>query len=147
MADQNARGRFVWYDLMTPDPQKVESFYKAVTGWGTQVWDGTAPYTMWTAGGTPLGGVMAAPSGGAPPAWLAYIAVPDVDASVAQAQSLGARVLAPATNIPDVGRYAVLADPHGATFAVFTSSSQTPGREGPPALGEFSWHELMTNDH
>ena len=48
MADANARGRFVWYNLMTNDPKKAEAFYQKVAGWGTQVWDGQQPYTMWT---------------------------------------------------------------------------------------------------
>ena len=34
-----------------------------------------------------------------------------------------------------------------ASFAAFTSASDSPGHEGPPQLGEFSWHELATTDH
>jgi len=148
MADANARGRFVWYDLMTNDPKKAEAFYQRVAGWGTQVWDGQQPYTMWTVNGNPIGGVMEMPKGvNAPPHWIAYLAVPDVDATVKQAESLGATTHHKPTDIPSVGRFAVLADPQGAFFAVFTPQGNTPGHEGMPNVGEFSWHELATTDY
>jgi uncharacterized protein len=148
MADVSARGRFVWYDLLTTDPKRVEPFYTAVAGWGTETWAGAMPYTMWTAGGTAIGGVMGMPpSAEAPPHWLAYAAVPDVDASLAQALGLGGRTLKGATDIPGVGRFAVLTDPQGAEFALFTPAADAPGQETPPGLGEFSWHELLTTDY
>ena len=50
-------------------------------------------------------------------------------------------------SVPDVGRMAVLRDPQGAVFAVFTAEADSPGREGPPQVGEFSWHELATSDY
>jgi len=44
-----------------------------------------------------------------------------------------------------VGRFAVLSDPQGATFALFTpGAGPPPGPE--PAQGGFSWHELATTD-
>jgi uncharacterized protein len=147
MSDVTARGRFVWHDLMTTDPKAAEAFYTRVAGWGTQVWQGTTQYTMWTAGGIPIGGVMTLSPGIAVPHWLAYVAVPDVDATVTQAESLAGTTLVKATDIPTVGRFAVLGDPQGAAFAVFTAANQTPGHDGMPAPGEFSWHELMTTDH
>jgi predicted enzyme related to lactoylglutathione lyase len=66
----------VWYDLMTNDPKKVEPFYQKVAGWGTQVWNGQQPYTTWTAGGKPIGGVMDMP---APSTWLQYVLVDSAD--------------------------------------------------------------------
>ncbi len=147
MADASARGRWVWYDLMTSDQKKSEAFYTKVAGWGTMPWDGPMPYTMWTVDGTPIGGSMALPPGaGAPPHWLGYVAVPDVDASVKQAVSLGATKMHGPEDIPKVGRYAILSDPQGAVFSLFTSQNES-GPEGPPKSGEFSWHELMTTDY
>ena len=55
------RGRFVWYDLMTTDPDAAQSFYTELIGWGTQAWDGPMPYTMWTNHDVPLGGVVTLP--------------------------------------------------------------------------------------
>jgi predicted enzyme related to lactoylglutathione lyase len=146
MTDTSARGRFVWYDLLTSDPKTAEEFYTKVAGWGTQAWDGM-PYTMWTAGGQPIGGVAPLPDSAAPPHWLAYVAVPDVDATVKQAESLGGKTIVPGSDIPTVGRYAVMADPQGAVFAAFTPANQASGEDTTPAVGQFSWHELMAADY
>jgi hypothetical protein len=86
-----------------------------------------------------------AETSGAPAHWLVYVGTPDVDATVRQAQSLGAKVWKSATDIPNVGRFAVLADPQGATFAVFTPSGPPPAAPSTP-MGGFSWHELATTD-
>lgn len=149
------KGRFVWYDLMTTDTGAAVDFYSAVAGWGTDDWKGPAegmpPYKMWTANGKPLGGLMELPEqakqGGAPPHWLAYIAVADVDATVTRAKELGGAVYMEAKDIPTVGRFAVLADPAGGVFAAFKPENDSPGTDGPPPVGEFSWHELLTNDY
>jgi len=146
------RGRFVWHDLMTPDPGAAEDFYKSIVGWGSEAWQGgEMPYTMFKNAETTLGGVMQLPEEaktmGAPPHWLAYVGVEDTDATVARATELGAQVYVQPTEIPNEGKFAVMADPHGAVFAVFTSYKEVPGNDNPPGTGEFSWHELATTDH
>jgi predicted enzyme related to lactoylglutathione lyase len=146
------RGRFVWYDLMTSDPKSATAFYTQLIGWGTSEWEGgPMPYTMWTNREKPIGGVMTLPeeakAAGAPPHWMAYIAVEDVNATVAKVTGLGGSVLVPPTDIPNAGAFAVLTDPQGAAFAVYHSTEETPGTEGPLQVGEFSWHELATTDH
>jgi uncharacterized protein len=86
-----------------------------------------------------------AEEGGAQPHWLVYIGTPNVDTTCTQAQALGAKLCKAPSDIPNVGRYAVLADPQGATFAVFSPGGGPP--PGPqPAQGGFSWHELQTTD-
>jgi uncharacterized protein len=147
MAEVKPRGRFVWFDLLTTNPDATHAFYPAVTGWGTSQWNGPMSYTMWTANGAPLGGVMDLPETSRTPHWLAYISSPNVDESVRQAEDLGARVLVPASNVPAVGRFAILSDPQGAAFAIFTPDKDAPGHEGEAEPGEFSWHELATHDY
>ena len=64
--------RFVWYELMTPDPAAAQAFYAAVVGWGAQ--DASQPgkpYRLLTVGGAPIGGLMGLPRPGAPPCWCA----------------------------------------------------------------------------
>lgn len=141
------RGRFVWADLMTSDPSAAEAFYTTVAGWGTAPFEGSKPYTMWTNKGTPLGGIMETPSAAVPPHWLAYVSTPDVDAAARQAETLGGKIAFPPQDIPEVGRFAVLTDPQGVYFAIFQPKAEVPGHDGEPAVGEFSWHELMTTDH
>lgn len=152
MSEANPLGRFVWHDLMTADPEAAQAFYTEIIGWGTDVWEGAdSPYTMWTNGETPLGGVMELPQqakqAGAPSHWLAYVGTPDTDATVEKATELGATVYVAPQDIPTVGRFAVMADPQGAVFAVFTAAEEAPGHDGPPQVGEFSWHELATTDY
>lgn len=151
MSEEGSRGKFLWYELMTVDPSAAVDFYRQVVGWDTTEWEGgEQPYTMWTVGEIPVGGLMELPedarAAGAPPHWLAYIGVPDVGRAVEKAGALGANVLVEPMEVPDVGRIAVLQDPQGAVFAVFTPEQAPPEMEGPPGVGCFSWHELATTD-
>jgi len=122
MSNEGKRGRFVWYDLMTSDPTAAEDFYGKLIGWGTQPMDGG-------------------------PNWIAYVAVEDVDATVEQAVGLGGSTLHPPTSIEGAGRFAVLADPQGAAFAVYTHAGEEESPSGPPQVGQFSWNELATSDY
>jgi predicted enzyme related to lactoylglutathione lyase len=105
---------------------------------------------MWVAKSGPVGGVMKLPEDakamGAPPHWLPYINTPDVDATVRQANQLGAKTLFGPHDIPNVGRFAVLQDPQGAVFATFKASGSPMPMSDKPGIGEFSWHELVTTD-
>src|SRR4051812_24790812 len=143
-------GQFSWYDLMTSDPRSATKFYTAVTGWGTEEWD-KAPYTMWTANGRAIGGVNPISpeqaAKGVPAHWLGYVTVDDVDAATRRVTSLGGRVLHGPEAIPEVGRFAIIEDPQGALLAIIQSVTPVPGFDGTPAVGRFTWHELMTTDY
>jgi uncharacterized protein len=150
MTKATTRGRFLWHELMTPDPKAALSFYTRIVGWKPQPWDKDPSYTMLLAESGPVGGVMALPPDlkamGVPPHWLSYIETPNLDATLAAAQKLGAQVLRPAAPIPEVGRFAVVKDPQGAVFVAFEPSIEMEVND-PPKPGEFSWHELITTDH
>ena len=80
-----------------------------------------------------------------PPHWITYVSVPDVDATVAQALSLGATTHLAPMNVPTVGRVAVLSDPQGATIGVF--QPETPREISDDlVMGDFSWHEMVADD-
>jgi predicted enzyme related to lactoylglutathione lyase len=149
MADAGSRGRFVWHDLMTKDSAKAQAFYTQVAGWGTQNWDNSgSPYTMFTANGTPIGGVAEMPPGTpAPPHWIAHITVPDSDVTAKEVASLGGRVIHGPEDVATVGRFTILADPQGAMFSAFTPSSGPDRQDRMPPVGDFSWHELMADDY
>ena len=150
MPDTFPLGRFVWYELMTTAPDAAIPFYTQIVGWTLMPWDQDPSYRMFMAGTTPVGAVMNLPAEakqmGAPPHWMFYVAVPNVDATVRQAQSLGGRAYVEALDIPSVGRIAVLADPQGASFAVLQAVGDPGGHDGPRKPGEFSWHELATTE-
>jgi predicted enzyme related to lactoylglutathione lyase len=142
MADNTVRGRFVWHELITPNGAGAHEFYGKTLGWKKQSWEQDPSYQMFAASSGPLGA--AVEKCDAVPQWLPYIGTPDLDATVEAATRLGATVTTPATTLPNAGRYAVLADPHGAAFGVHGSSAE-PQPETPTTYGEFSWHELATN--
>lgn len=147
MSNAEIRGRFIWHELMTSDPEAASAFYSKVLPWKTQP-ASTPSYTLWLAGKTGVGGLMALPASpqGGTPAWLVYIGTPDVDATVQEAEGLGASVVKPAEDIAGVGRFAVLSDPQGAVFAVFTPDPSSSGGGTAGGPGHFTWHELATSD-
>ena len=144
-------GRFVWHDLMTSDGPAAIAFYTALYGWTTR----TLPmgefgdYTMLHAGEQAIGGIVPMrPADDNPPShWIGYATVPSVDAACAAVEGLGGSVQVPPTDIPDVGRFAVVADPTGATISPFTApdGAAAPADE-PDAFGVFCWDELMSPD-
>jgi len=120
MSTADIRGRFIWHELLTTDTAAAAAFYPRVVPWRTQP-SSMPGYTLWMAGQTQIGGLMALPQG------------------------LGAKVVKAPADIPNVGRFAVLSDPQGATFALFTPGGGPPPGAEPPQ-GGFSWHELATTD-
>ncbi len=148
-----AHGRPCWYDLMTPDTGGSQAFYTETFNWKTMPWEGPMDYTMLLVQGMegPFGGLMELPveaaQMGAPPHWLCYFNVDDTDASVAKVAELGGAVYRAPMDIPEVGRFAVVADPQGAVFALFTSLHDAPEGEELCVLDNFfHWHELNTTD-
>jgi predicted enzyme related to lactoylglutathione lyase len=145
------RGRFVWHELLAHDVARGVAFYPSVTGWTvlTMPFPGaTEPYTMFSRGDVPQAGLMAYPPeapADAKAVWLPYMGTESVDATAREAVALGAKQLMPPTDIPTVGRIAVLMDPQGAQFALFTPSREGSAERAPEA-GEFAWHEMMADD-
>lgn len=142
-------GRFVWHDLMTTDPARAAEFYAALVGWTTKVvpMGALGDYTMVHAGGTAVGGLVPLdPGHGVASHWVAYVTVDDVDAACERAAQLGGAVCVPPTDIPDVGRFAVLEDAEGAIFSPFTASTPATDDGGSLPAGAFCWDELMSPD-
>ena len=152
----NPYGSFVWYELMTSNPKAAEAFYREVVGWGAQPAPTAVPgmeYTLLTVGTTPAAGLMAIPpeaaAMGARPGWMGYVGVENVDAAAGKVRDLGGTVHKAPTDIPGVGRFAVVADPHGAAFALFkwqAPAAGTPPPPAPDAVGHAGWRELFAGD-
>lgn len=144
-------GRFAWYELLTTDPDAAPAFYGPIAGWTTAPWqaEGTGPYTMWMNGEAPIGGLMRLPDEaaqmGAPPHWLVHISTPNLAETTTKASELGAEVLN-RIQVPTVGDFAIVRDPQGAVFSAYQPAGDAPGHDGPRQIGEFSWHELATDD-
>ena len=144
--------RFVWYDLMTSDTKAAEAFYKSVIGWEAQSMGAPdRPYTVFSVGQGGVAGLMPLPedarAAGAPPCWTGYVWVDDVDAWALRVKAAGGAVRHAGQDIPGIGRFAVVADPHGAVFILF---KDTGGPQRPQAAagtpGHIGWHELHAGD-
>jgi uncharacterized protein len=148
VATSTLLGRPVWYELMTTDMKAAEAFYKTVVGWQTEPFEGAGrPYTAFNRGNTGVGGVMTKPSEvTGPPFWAMYIAVPNLEESVANIKRLGGQTHTDVISIPNVGRMQMMMDPQGAAFYIIEPASQEERPEGPPQVGDASWIELMTTD-
>lgn len=146
-------GNFVWYELMTLDPDAARDFYGALLDWkfGDAAPDPTG-YRMITAGGEFIGGMLQLSeemcSHGARPVWLGYVGVDDVDATLSTLGELGGKVLKPAWDIEQVGRVALVADPQGLPFYVISSLAGNDASKAfsPSAPGHCAWNELTTPD-
>jgi len=141
--------RFVWYELMTSDVRAAAAFYSEVVGWKADHSD--PQYTLLKVGDAQVAGMMETPpelkAMGVPPAWSGYVLVDDVDATEARVLQLGGKVMRPGSDIPDVGRFAVVADPQGASFQLFKPlRTEPPAMPAPGTPGTTGWHELHAMD-
>lgn len=122
-------GALSWNELNTRDLESAKAFYGAVFGWTFEDNDmgeiGT--YTSINLDGNMVGGILNMAERGVPqevPAhWQVYFAVEDTDAAVEQAKQRGGNVMVEPIDIP-AGRFAILTDPWGASFAVIALSEE-----------------------
>jgi uncharacterized protein len=144
-------GTFCWTDLSTSDQEGAKAFYAGLFGWKADdmpVGDGMT-YSMQRVDGKDVAAISAQQpqqrEAGVPPTWNSYVAVGSADEAAQRASELGATVHAPAFDVLDAGRMAVIQDPQGAFFMVWQ-----PKRHYGAALvnapGALSWNELHTPD-
>jgi predicted enzyme related to lactoylglutathione lyase len=149
VATSTLLGRPLWYELMTTDTKAAEAFYKTVVGWTSAPFEGSPqPYTTFSRSGqVPVAGLMARPQGmNAPPFWAMYVGVPKLEEAAAHIKRLGGSEYSPVIEVPTIGRMQMMKDPQGAAFYIYQPSNTSQRPEGPPEIGEGSWHELMTTD-
>jgi len=145
-------GEFVWYELMTADLDAAQAFYADVIGWN--IVDAQMPGMDYRLCSGALGGVSGIMQlteemreGGANPHWAGYIAVEDVEKSVASFIAAGGKVYVPPTDIPQVGRFALLADPQGVPIHVIRLANDEGKACDQTAIGHCAWNELTTSDY
>jgi hypothetical protein len=123
-------GTMWWHELNTREPTRALDFYRSVFGWTSEHFgEGGMDYTVLRLGNEDVGGLMTMGDdypAEVPNNWLVYFAVEDCDAAVAKVRQLGGSVRMEAIDIP-VCRFAVVADPDGAVFAVAKPADHPAG--------------------
>lgn len=151
----NKHGDFIWYELLTSDADAASDFYGKVVGWQSHPSEmPDMDYRMFSMpNDEAVGGYMAITpemaTGGARPAWVGYIAVDDVDTSVAEMTAAGGSLYMPAMDVDNVGRMAMVADPQGAPFYVMKGPSDEASHSfaaTEPKIGHCAWNELASAD-
>lgn len=112
----NEPGSLVWNEAAVTDPEAARAFYTAVFGFEWDPIEGMEPYATFRTGDRPLGGLSGIEPG-LPAGWTVCFAVGSTDEAVAGVETQGGRVLHPAEDT-EFGRFAVVADPWGASFSV-----------------------------
>jgi hypothetical protein len=153
-AAASQEGQFIWYELMTTDPDAAIDFYTHVVGWTAADFPHQEVgfrYTILSAGDRGVAGLMELPeqakAAGGRPGWLGVIRVADVDAATNAVAEAGGSVHKQPDDIPTVGRFSVVAEPGGAVYELL---APTPMEEEPEplardAVGNVGWHELYTS--
>ncbi len=149
--DKHEPGSFSWIELATTDQNAAKTFYSSLFGWSPddQPMGPGAFYTMFMLDGRPAAAAYTLRpeqrAQGVPPFWNIYVDVADADEVVKKAQNAGGTVLAPAFDVYDFGRMAVLRDPTGAVFSVWQAKAHS-GAGITGVDGTLCWVDLSTSD-
>ncbi len=110
------------FELMTKNPEACKAFYGAVFGW--QFDDDSMPgYSLVDTGAEPTGGIFKKPDDAPGPCMNVYFHSSDITGTIARAVEAGGRVIVEETEIPNVGRFAMIADPEGIVVGLFRNAS------------------------
>ena len=149
--DKHAAGSFCWIELHTSDQPAAKKFYDTLFGWNAEDMP-MGPNEFYTIfklqGRDAAAGCTLRPeetSHGVPPHWMIYITVDNADAAAAKAGQLGGTVLAPAFDVMDAGRMAVIQDPTGAVFCLW-QANKSQGIGIAQVNGTLCWADLSTPD-
>ena len=125
-------GALAWTELYTHDVEAAARFYGGLFGWKADAAatpDG-GEYTVFDLDGQPAAGMMAIREewGEMPANWSIYLAVEDLEESLALVESKGGKVLNPPMEVEGVGRFSFIQDPLGAYLSVIQVASK--GQDG-----------------
>ena len=128
--DSAKHGEFCWRELLTVDQDAAFAFYSELLGWehvGDHDMGPEGKYLMYGRNGQALGGMFNMPKEmQAPPSFLYYVNVDDLDAALARAKDRGAKVLNGPMEVPGGARIVTLQDPQGAAFSLHEQPAAKP---------------------
>jgi hypothetical protein len=140
-------GKWVWFELRSTDVEKSKAFYSELLGWQIQPQEmGGAKFELVKTGGKDVA-TISATQGKAKSHWIPFVSVADVDATVKAIEEQKGKVVMPANDLPDIGRFAIVSDPNGAEFAVFKGAKgDEPDSQSAPVPGQFVWNEYLSKN-
>jgi len=142
--DRYAPGMPCWIDLGSPDPDASAAFYSGLFGWDVQdLGPDAGGYRMCALDGRTVAGIGPQQQPDMLPWWTTYFAVESVEATSAAVVANGGSIIAPAMDVMEAGRMAVVADPHGAVFSLWQANGHA-GIGVAGVLGSRCWSELAT---
>lgn len=137
-------GTFVWFDLITPDRERVRAYYAGLFGWEIIEAEGFSGYDMITNQGVKIGGIAEIPEEDQP-VWLGSLSASDLEQVTADLDVLGGRIVDPIQQVDDRGVMAVLEDPAGAPFVLLDTGARDP-ELGPLKVGDWLWADLYVRN-
>jgi hypothetical protein len=138
-------GKFIWHDLLTPDPRSAGKFYEELFGW--QI-DYQGKYAVVRNDGKLIAGILQVePAAGSTPdgVWLPTVSVADVDAAASRVTANGGMVLKGPLDMKQRGRAVLISDPQRADLVLLSAKGGDPA-DAEAAIGDWLWDELWTND-
>ena len=109
---------FAHVELSTDDVKKAKKFYSAVFAWKLNDMPGMS-YTMIDVSGGAGGGMQGKQMPDQPTAWLPYVEIVDVKATMAKVEKAGGKVILPYQEVGDMGSIGIFVDPQGATLGLW----------------------------
>ena len=146
------RGHFIWHELFSPDLEASKKFYGGLFGWNfatTPMPSGEGSYTTISVGDRPVAGLMdlAMIQGeGAPPHWMPYVSIANIDESAAAAKANGGSVAVEPMSIEGIGRMTVIGDPQNGHSSCIDFTPGDPDQVERPGPGMFCWDQLNSSD-
>jgi len=138
-------GKFIWHDLLTPDPRSAGKFYEELFGW--QI-DYQGKYAEIRNGGKLIAGILqVVPADGRARdgVWLPSVSVADVDAAASRVTANGGKILKGPLDMDQRGRAVLISDPQYADLVLLNAKGGDPV-DTEAAIGDWLWDELWTDD-
>ena len=138
-------GKFIWHDLLTPDPLSAGKFYEKLFGWEIEY---KGRYAVVRNHGKVIAGILQVePSDGKARdgVWIPWVSVADVDAAVSLVKSNGGKILKGPVHMDQRGRGVLISDPQRAHLVLLKAKGGDPA-DTEAAIGDWLWNEIWTDD-